>query len=157
HPNDWLTDVAANRGWSVAVSEKKVENQIRRVVDVRRDDATVGRIQLGEAQLSARDILPSHPRLQKPLAALAIHEGGEPVIRVYDAVSGVPIRQFTGHLGRIHSLSFDREGRFLVSVAQDQTVSVWSLTDIDQTAGRRGMLRGVALKKSDNGELIVGK
>src|SRR5262245_46230354 len=31
HPNDWLTDVAANRGWSVAVSEKKVENQIRRV------------------------------------------------------------------------------------------------------------------------------
>src|SRR5262249_22277843 len=69
-----------------------------------------------------------------------------PQLRLYNARTGEPVRQFTGHLAAITSLAFSADGRLLVSAAEDQTVCVWSLDGLDKVWGQRGQIRGLAVR-----------
>src|SRR5262249_37721968 len=46
----------------------------------------------------------------------------------------------------IRHLAFDAPGRLLASAADDQTVCVWSLTDLGDTLDKRCALRGVGVR-----------
>ena len=51
------------------------------------------------------------------------------IIRVFNA-DGEPINeQLSGHIGRIHSISFSSDGNFIVSGGEDNTVRLWSIRD----------------------------
>jgi len=58
-------------------------------------------------------------------------------------------------LNPIRRLAFDAAGRRLVSAAEDQTVCVWSLDDLEETLGRRGRLRGLAVRPEGAGLRIA--
>src|SRR5262249_21390222 len=72
---------------------------------------------------------------------------------------GRQVRQYTGHVNPIRSLAFDAAGRLLASAAEDQTVSVWTLTDLGETLGRHGMLAGfvVKVREGPGGGLVVAR
>ena len=55
------------------------------------------------------------------------------------------MRRLSGHTGRIRSLEFSEDGRFVVSTADDRTVCVWSLTDLDRILQVRGALPGLVV------------
>jgi WD40 repeat protein len=88
---------------------------------------------------------------QIPILAVATHEDGEPYLTLYNAASGEAVRRLAGHVERVHALAFAPGGRVLASVSEDQTVSVWSLADLDQILGRRGGLPGLNVKKAAGG------
>ena len=46
----------------------------------------------------------------------------------------------------LRSASLSTDGRLLVSTGEYVTVRVWSLTDLDQLLGKRGLIRGLQLK-----------
>src|SRR5439155_20682847 len=84
------------------------------------------------------------------------HDLGQPMLQLYHAKTGEQIRQLTGHMDPISCLGFSANGRLLASVAEDQTVCVWSLTNLDQILRKRGLLPGLAVK-DQKGTLVVGK
>jgi len=89
-----------------------------------------------------------------PILAVALHDLGQPILRLYNAATLEPLREYHEHTERISRLEFSGDARLLATVAEDQTVRVWSLTDLDQTLGRRGRLAGLAIRESD-GKLLV--
>ncbi|HTU21196.1 MAG TPA: hypothetical protein VMG10_24295 [Gemmataceae bacterium] len=123
---------------------------------VRRAGRRVGEVWLQEGQaLSTFALLPAGPQ-QVPLLAVAYVEKGVPYLGLWNVLTGQQVRQLTGHLNPIRSLAFDAAGRRLVSTAEDQTVCVWGLDDLGETLGRRGMLRGLALRQ-DGENLFVAE
>jgi WD40 repeat protein len=137
-------------GWindSAGAEDAGVAEELRRAL---------ARVPLSPRQTrTAAAYLPSGPPLQVPLLALAYNERGEPGLQLYNATSGSAVRQFTGHLGTIRHLEFDRDGKYLVSVADDQTLCVWSLTDLDQNVNKHGLLTGVTVSSNDQGQLYI--
>jgi WD40 repeat protein len=79
---------------------------------------------------------------------------GQALIRLYHAKTGEWLRQFREHSLAILSLAASRDGRFLVSAAEDQTVCIWTLADLDKIVGKQGALTGVFVQKRDN-KLVV--
>src|SRR5207302_1404488 len=90
------------------------------------------------------------PPWNVPLLAVAYYavRTGQPWLHLYNAATGEQVRQFTGHTERIHSLAFAGDGRLLVSAADDQTVCVWSLAQLDKYLGKLGVLHGVTVRNS---------
>jgi WD40 repeat protein len=86
-----------------------------------------------------------------PVVALATYEGGLPALGLYDAATGKQIRQLTSHSARIRSLAFSDDGKHLVSAADDETVCVWSLADLDRIAGKRGKTPGITVRQTQAG------
>jgi WD40 repeat protein len=64
---------------------------------------------------------------------------------------GVPFRLLIGHLQDVRSLAFSASRALLASVAEDQTVCVWSLTDLDKPVGQ---LAGLGVADKD-GKAVV--
>jgi WD40 repeat protein len=81
----------------------------------------------------------------KGLLAIAYMIGGEAGLGLYDADTLEQVRELTGHVAAIRSLSFSKDGTRLASAAEDQTVAVWDLAGIPQLLGGRGTLRGVSV------------
>ncbi|MGE3804383.1 MAG: hypothetical protein AB7K24_06900, partial [Gemmataceae bacterium] len=85
--------------------------------------------------------------LNRPFVAIAYHALGQPMLQLYDATTGTPVRRFTGHSEQIRSLAFSADGRFLASVAEDQSICVWPLVKLDKwVIDKVGMLPGLAVK-----------
>jgi WD40 repeat protein len=128
--------------WSIAIQLDGRET--RRIV--------VGR-QLPKAYALLAPVRPSPFRV--PILAVASGEFGETLLVLYNAATGEAIRRLTGHVNQITSLAFSADGKFLVSAGQDQTVCVWSLTDLGKVLGQQGgFLRGLAIKQ-DGTKLVV--
>src|SRR5262249_44024293 len=121
-------------------------------------DRTVGRTELKDLQgVTAYALLPPQRGLPVPVLAIAYRDNLlQDRLSLYDAVSGEEVRQCTGHLDRIYSLAFSADGKLLVSAAEDQTVCVWSLIDLDLTLKVRGMLHGVAVQERGK-DLVVAQ
>jgi WD40 repeat protein len=116
------------------------------------------RIRLPRGQeLSDWALLPPQAPWNVPLLAVASHEQGQPRLALYNAASGEQVRQYTGHTDRISSVAFSGDGRLLVSSAEDQTVCVWSLTNLHKLLGKYGLVPGLAVVEGKKGELLVGQ
>ena len=90
------------------------------------------------------------------MAAALYQDGAGPLLRLYNGRTGEPFRRLSGHSGTIQSLAFSDDGRLLVSAAEDRTICVWSLIDLEGILGARGGLRGLSLKKEDTRYVVTG-
>jgi WD40 repeat protein len=99
---------------------------------------------------------PSQFTAPVPLVALATWDdpNGKALIRLHLAETGEEVREYQGHTQRISALAASRDGRLLASVADDQTVCIWTLTDLNTILGQHGTLWGVFIQKEGN-KLVV--
>ncbi len=157
----WELDAPAPGGWAVgdaADLDPTTRLLRRRTLTPQRGGRPAGRAVTFPPQqrVTGHALLPPGP-LPVPLLAVALDELGEHKINLYDAASGEPLRQLTGHDGEIRALAFAADGRLLASAADDQTVCVWGLADLDQTLGIKGMLRGVAVESGGRGGVVIAR
>ncbi len=77
-------------------------------------------------------------------------------IWIYDAQTGQEISLLTGHTGRVTSLGFPADGRFLASGSADGTIRLWDIDTGKQIAlltGHRGRIQNIAV--SPDGRSLV--
>ncbi len=91
---------------------------------------------------------------QPPILALASHHDGLPSLNLYNAVTGQQVRQLSSHSGLVRSLAFSADGQLLASAADDQTVCIWRLADLDKIVGQRGLAAGIAVRQTPGGLVI---
>lgn len=155
--SDWEDDRTTATRWTASVEDfGSGGSQLQRVrLDSADGPARVIQIPEGQEAVTAHALIGTSDTLPTPLLAIASHQKGQPMLSILDASTGHQIRQFTGHTERIDSLSSSSDGRFLVSTAHDHMVCVWSLDDLSDTLGRHGLLRGVKVRQSEDGSLVV--
>jgi WD40 repeat protein len=127
---------------------------------VGKGDAGKPQLTLSPAEkVSDYALLPPRAPLNIPILALATwdDETMEPLLFLYNAATGERLRQLKGHVEPIRALAFSPDGRLLASVADDQVASVWTLTNLDKVVGRRGLVRGLAVKDNADGGVIVNR
>ena len=77
-------------------------------------------------------------------------------IWIYDAQTGEELTLLTGHRGRVTSLDFPADGRFLASGSFDGTVRLWDIDTGEQTALFAGHRAGIgAIAVSPDGKTVV--
>ena len=77
-------------------------------------------------------------------------------IWIYDAQTGKELTLLTGHTGRVTSLGFPADGRFLASGSFDGTVRLWDIDTGKQTAVFAGHQAGIAaIAVSPDGKSVV--
>lgn len=136
-------------GWGVRVSEDK------RSVTTQENGADRATVTLRTFQVvTDAAVLPPGLIHKRPILAIASETRGAPFLALYDAATGEQFRLYTGHTDPIRAIAFSPDGRLLASVAEDQTVIVWSLTNLDPVLGTRGLLRGLPVKE-DAGRLVL--
>jgi WD40 repeat protein len=153
----WKSDAPADVGaWEVDEGTMTADG---RVLRVKHNGERAGEVALQPGQeLTAYALLPASPApLRVPLLAVAFIEGGETVLTLYRIPSGEPVRQCTGPVNPIQSLAFSGDGRLLAAAAADQTVCVWSLTNLPEIVGQHGLLRGLFVKDDDKGRPVVAR
>ena len=60
-----------------------------------------------------------------PLLIVAVNQGDEPKVYVYNIETRERICEMLGHTNRVVDLAVSEDGRFLASAADDATVRVW--------------------------------
>lgn len=149
----WRTAAPHADGWRAQHAAGKDGT----TVDVFQGERRVRQVRLpAQEELLDYALLPPRGAVPVPLLALATHEVGKPRLVLVNAATGDTLRHFTGHVDRVHALAFAADGRLLASCAEDQTVCVWSLTDIGRVLGRSGRLAGVALGE-EQGAVVVAR
>ncbi|HEX5272088.1 MAG TPA: WD40 repeat domain-containing protein, partial [Gemmataceae bacterium] len=107
-------------------------------------------------EVTAYALLPAGPPpLKGALLAVAINDGGVISVALYDVTTGRQVRQCTGPTTFVRSLAFSADGRLLAAAADDQTVSVWTLTNLAEIVGQHGLIRGLFVKDDARGRPVV--
>ncbi len=100
-----------------------------------------------DSQLHAWDRKTGKPRwtfdATRPVYAVAISAddkqvgvaGEDGVVRLVNAADGRLLGELTGHSGRVLSLDFSRDSRWLLSAGSDNTARVWDMKEQRETAG----------------------
>ena len=122
-------------------------------VSVMKAGVLQSKITLKEGNVTAAQL---YQRGATPMVAVASYmvRRGTPVLELYDGATGVKVRSFFGHTSPIDGLSFRDGGKLMASTAQDQTISVWSLTDLAGTIGQHGGLGATTIETQGN-DLVV--
>ncbi|HLJ95302.1 MAG TPA: hypothetical protein VKU02_19140 [Gemmataceae bacterium] len=148
----WIMDRPALNGWRA----ESLQAAGRPAVAVYQGNRQVATVKLKADQvLTHFALLSPQPALNVPILAIASHQDFQPVLSLYNAATGEQVRALTGHQGLIYGLAFSGDGRFLVSVAEDQTACVWSLTNLPKLVGQYGQLPGVAVQEKKAGVVVT--
>jgi WD40 repeat protein len=144
----WKADAPDPGTWSLG----RDKNQ--RWVEVRRDGKAFPRIQAkGKQQLTAAAVLP--PGIHGKRALLAVGDynpdTAESFITLYDVETSLPLWKLTGHLQEVRGLAFCNSRPLLASVAEDQTICLWSLNGLDQVNGE---IQGLEVADAE-GKVVV--
>jgi WD40 repeat protein len=144
----WKLSTPALAGWEVRRAPAGADKAAPPRAVVRQDETEKATIDLKPRQtITDFALLPPRPPLQIPLLALAfLDELAQPGLALYNAATGDQLRVLTGHTAPIRGLAFSGDGRLLASVAEDQTICVWSLTTLGRSVGVRGLIKGLAVK-----------
>lgn len=93
-----------------------------------------------------------------PLLALgsrAAAGSDEPRLSIFDLKGERELRWCLGHSAPVRKLMFSADGAFLASSADDATVRVWLMADIDRSLlGKRGLVDGLVLEDHDGGTVV---
>ena len=155
----WHVVDAALDGWRVKeVKQRAAGKTIWGVVDWEGPKVT-GRVQVKLAateQVTDYALLPPSPFVPVPLLAIASWRAdiSEAKLCLYKARTGEQIRQFSGHTEPISCLAASPDGKLLASTAGDQTICLWTVTDIGQVLGEQGVLPGVFVQ-TDGKSLVI--
>jgi WD40 repeat protein len=150
----WEFDRPGMDGWSTDRPKQVGEGKAAHwLIGVRQNNAVKQQVELKPGWLvQTAALLPPLNPLKVPLLAVAVSDtGGQTRLYLYNAATGEQVRELSGHTARIHSLVFSGDGRLLVSAGDDQTVCVWSLTNLERSVGKAGGLPGVALRRNAAG------
>jgi WD40 repeat protein len=152
----WTAAAPDLDGWEVKHEVARfVQKPSIHTIEVLKGGERLGKLTLKPNQLVTDfALLPPARRFKVPLLAVAFQEFGEPALMIYNGQTGQPVRQYTGHDAVIRGVAFSADGQLLASVADDQTVCVWSLTDLDKTLGKQGMIAGLAVKSQKDAALV---
>jgi hypothetical protein len=157
----WEIADAVLGGWRVkGIKQQVAGNKIWDVVDWEGPGSS-GQVKVELAateEVTDYALLPASAFSPVPLLALASWRGNisEARLCLYNARTGEQIRQFNGHTEPIHCLAASPDGKLLASAAADQTVCLWTLTDVKQILGQQGTLWGVFIQKQGN-SLVVSR
>ncbi len=138
---------------------ERSQNGQREVFKISKGAQLAGQITLPAGQRAdAVALLPPQPFLNEPLLVVASYviEKGLPALEVYRVRTGKLLRWYTGHTAPISALALSPDGKLLASASSDQTVAVWSLTDLDEILDRQGRLTGLAVEKRGQ-DLVVAR
>jgi WD40 repeat protein len=133
----WKIDAPGLDGWGIEGNARERDKLGKTTAPagatVTTPDGKVVRIRIpGSEDVTDYAFLPAMPPLNVPLVAIASHELDQPMLRLYNARTGEQVRQYTGHHYKISSIAFSADGRYLASVADDQTVCVFSLDKLEK-------------------------
>ncbi len=150
----WNDDGPDLDGWKVVPGDGNV-------FTVEKDGVKVGAVHLGLGQpatfrplLPCFALLPPCKPLDKPLLAVGYVEQGVSYLELFDVVADRRLRRFSGHVNVVRALAFSKDGRLLASAAEDQTVAVWGLTDLDKVIGRAGAVPGLVVEEKE-GKVVL--
>ena len=146
----WRLALASLDGWSAEVAQPGS-------LLIRRADQSALTLQLDEQQVvSSYAFCPPSPHCPVPLIAVATHLRGQPLLRVFRGDTGDPVRWCVGHTERVRSLAFSEDGRMLLSLAADRTVSVWTMSDlVERTLDQHGRIAGLTVHPQENRIIVT--
>jgi WD40 repeat protein len=93
-----------------------------------------------------------------PDSKLVVTTSADKTARVWEATSGVLVRELKGHRGTVRSAAFSRNGKFVLTGSSDGSALVWELRtgNILMEMGVRGSLREVSRALfSPDGKIIL--
>lgn len=152
----WQLNLADAGPWQVQANRRQAAGEaVRWTLQVTRGGQNASEIVLPAGHELSDFAIRHHAN--RPLIAVSSHDRGQPRLQLFNATSGQAVRELSGHTLPIRSLAFSGDGRFLVSASDDQTVSVWSLKDLDAIWGQRGLLPGVAVQAANAGGLEIAR
>ncbi|GIF03716.1 hypothetical protein Asi03nite_12540 [Actinoplanes siamensis] len=98
-----------------------------------------------EPQIASSSVI--HTVAVAPGVKLLAGGGADGVIRIWDALSGRPLRLLPGHTGALRAIAYTTDGRFLASAGDDETIRIWDTATgrtVHTLAGHTGRIRALA-------------
>lgn len=156
-PDDatWLSDRPDTAGWSV----RPIVEGGRLIAAVAGPGQAEQRLILAEngRAITAAALLPPRPPFAPSAVLIAawLDDRSQPALAAFDVAPGTIVRQLSGHIAAVRSLSLSGDGRLLASAADDQTVCLWSMRSLDQVIGKVGAIPGLKLRTESGRTLVV--
>jgi WD40 repeat protein len=161
-PVGWTHAEPAPGPWTakhVAAEGADPQRPTQWAISLRQGGQEVRRILLGKGaafeEIDDYALLPASDVSPVPVLAVASRQQGQPRLALFNVLTGERFRVLTGHTEPLRSVAFSPDGRLLVTTSVDQTVCVWSLTNLPKVLGKYGLVRGLAVRPIEGG-LAIG-
>lgn len=94
-----------------------------------------------------------------PEGELLVSSSFDETVKVWNTKTGLPIRDLTGHLGRIRSVAFSPDGKLIAGAGQETVIRLWNAATGEPAgvfAGHTDEVEGVAFVADGTALLSVG-